>query len=116
MPSDPQALIDYVQKHFPNYDVSLTYEAGCYGFSSAREYLNMGWQVSIVNPADVPTGHKQSFQKTDKIDSRNLCRQLKMGNLKSIYIPTEAQEQFRALVRHRISLAKDLRRAKRGIL
>jgi transposase len=109
---DAEALFQYVDTHFPDSEVQLCYEAGCCGFSTARHYAHLGWNVVVVNPADVPTMHKQNFQKTDKIDSRNLCKQLQMGNLKPIYIPTEDQEQFRALLRHRMQLAKDLRRIK----
>ena len=59
----------------------------------------MGWQVAIVNPADVPRMDKQNNQMTDKIDSRNLCKQLQKNNLRAIHIPTEEQEQFRSLLR-----------------
>ena len=115
MPPDPDALFEYVHKLFPQHDVHLTYEAGCCGFSSARYYLNLGWNVTIVNPADIPVSNKHAFQKTDKIDSRNLCKQLQLGTLKNIYIPTEAQEQFRSLLRHRLKLTRDLRRIKSQI-
>ncbi|MEI9807995.1 MAG: hypothetical protein WDO16_09035 [Bacteroidota bacterium] len=38
MPPDPSKLADYVSHHFPGHEVSLTYEAGCCGFSAARYF------------------------------------------------------------------------------
>jgi transposase len=95
--------------------VLLTYEAGSCGFSAARYFLNLGWNVTVVNPADVPRIDKQNYQKTDKIDSRNLCKQLQNDNLRAIHIPTEDQEQFRSLLRHRTNITKELRRVKTQI-
>jgi transposase len=115
MPPDPENLYEYVSKHFPGHEVSLTYEAGCCGFSAARYFLNLGWDVVVVNPADVPKMDKQNYQKTDKIDSRNLCKQLQSNNLKAIYIPTEQEEQLRSLLRHRNQVVKQLRKVKTNI-
>jgi len=114
-PPDPEGLYDYVIAHFPRHDVSITYEAGCCGFSAGRYFLGLGWQVTIVNPADVPRMDKQNYQKTDKIDSRNLCKQLQKNNLRAIHIPTEEQEQFRSLLRQRTNITKELRRVKSHI-
>lgn len=115
MPPDPDVLYDYVAAHFPTHEVAMTYEAGCCGFSAARYFLNLGWAVTVVNPADVPRMDKQNYQKTDKIDSRNLCKQLQKNNLKAIHIPTEEQEQFRSLLRQRTNITKELRRVKSHI-
>jgi len=115
MPPSSEQLYDHVQKTFPDHEVSLTYEAGCCGFSAARYFLNLGWQVKVVNAADVPIANKQIYQKTDKIDCRNLCRQLQDGRLRGIHIPTENQEQLRSLLRHRNNIVKQLRREKQLI-
>jgi len=114
-PPDPEGLYDYVIAHFPGHDVSITDEAGCCGFSAGRYFLGLGWQVTIINPADVPRMDKQNYQKTDKIDSRNLCKQLQKNNLRAIHIPTEEQEQFRSLLRQRTNITKELRRMKSHI-
>lgn len=115
MPAEPSALIGYVEKHFPHHQVSCCYEAGCCGYWIARSLQQHGWQVSVVNPADVPRSAKQDWQKTDKIDSRNLCKHLEMGNLRGIYIPDEEQEQLRSLFRRRVHLARQLRTIKNHI-
>ena len=112
MPPYPEQLYNHVQKTFPDHEVSLTYEAGCCGFSAARYFLNLGWTVKVVNAADVPIANKQLYQKTDKIDCRNLCKQLQDDRLVGIHIPTESQEQLRSLLRHRNYIVKQLRTEK----
>lgn len=115
MPSVGEDLYLYVENTFPKYEVHLVYEVGCCGFSAARYFLNLGWNVLVVNPADVKTSDKQRYQKTDALDSKNLSNQLKMGVLKGIYIPTEEHEQFTTLARHRTQVTKKLRQTKSHI-
>ncbi|WP_336518567.1 IS110 family transposase [Pollutibacter soli] len=115
MPADAGKLVDYVNNHFSTHQVSLTYEAGCCGFSAARYFLNLGWQVKVVNASDVPRSDKQNYQKTDKLDSRNLCKQLQQDQLTGIFIPTEHQEQLRSLLRQRNQVVKQLRVVKSQI-
>ncbi len=74
MPPDQELLYKHVNKTFPNHEVYLAYEVCCCGFSAARYFLNLGWQVTVVNPGDITIYNKQLFQKTDKIDCRNLCK------------------------------------------
>lgn len=115
MPADPDTLINYVGNHFAGHEVSCCYEAGCCGYWIARSLQQTGWEVKVVNPADVPRINKQDWQKTDKLDSRNLCKHLSDGNLKGIYIPGEEQEQLRSLFRRRIHLVRHLRTIKNHI-
>jgi transposase len=115
MPSKSSDLDEYVEKNFPQHEVHLVYEAGCCGFSVARYFLNLGWNVLVVNPADVKTGDKQKYQKTDSLDARNLSNQLKAGTLVGINIPTEAEDQFTSLARHRTQVTKKLRQTKSHI-
>ena len=115
MPSISEDLYQYVERTFPDHEVDLVYEAGCCGFSSARYFLNLGWNVLVVNPADIKTGDKERYQKTDALDSKNLFNQLKSGVLRGIHIPTEEQEQFMTLARHRTQVTKKLRQTKTHI-
>lgn len=115
MPSKPADLYDYIAKTFPNHQVNLVYEAGGCGFHTARYFLNLGWDVLVVNPADIKRGDKERYQKTDSIDSKNLSNFLKRGDLKGIFIPTEDQEQFLSLARHRSQVTRKLRQIKSQI-
>lgn len=112
MPSKSYDLEQYVISNFYNHEVFLVYEAGCCGFSVARYFLNLGWNVLVVNPADVKTGNKERYQKTDALDAKNLCNQLKSGTLKGINIPTDVEDQFTSLARHRTQVTKKLRTTK----
>lgn len=108
-------MCQYVERTFPNHKEHLVYEAGYSGFSVARYFLNLGWHVLVVNPADVKTSDKERYQKTDALDSKNLSNQLKAGVLKGIFIPTEEHEQFTTLARHRTQVTKKLRQTKSHI-
>lgn len=115
MPASTQSLIDYVEKHLAGHEVICCYEAGCCGYWIARSLQQQGWQVKVANPADIPRTDKQGWQKTDKIDSRHLSKQLQSGNIKGIYIPQEEQEQLRSLFRRRIHLVRQVRTLKNHI-
>jgi transposase len=75
----------------------------------------MGWKVTVVNPADVPQMDKQNYQKTDKIDCRNLAKQLQAEQLRGIHIPTAEQDQLKSLLRQRAEVTKQLRTIKTQI-
>lgn len=115
IPAREETLINYVESYFPAHQVAITYEAGCCGFHAARCFLNCGWEVTVVNPADVPTMDKQHHQKTDKVDCRNLSKQLKADQLRGIYIPDTEQDLLKSLLRHKAQLSKQLRTLKNQI-
>lgn len=96
MPPQPEKLVDYVLQHFYGHQVYITYESGCCGFSAARYFIQLGWEVVVVNAADIPRIQKQQFQKTDRIDCRILCKTLQQQQLKAIHIPTEDKTSFAA--------------------
>jgi len=112
MPPDAEKLAHYVSHHFSDHQVFITYESGCCGFSAARYFIERGWNVVVVNAADIPRIQKQQFQKTDRIDCRLLCRHLQQEQLKAIYIPTREQDELRSLVRHRNTVVRQLRQVK----
>ena len=115
MPPEADKLVDYVKAHFADHEVAITYEAGCCGFSAARYFSNIGWEVKVVNASDVPRSDKQFYQKTDRLDCRNLCKQLQKDQLHGIYIPMEGEEQLRSLLRQRNQVVKQLRKSKTHI-
>lgn len=112
MPPEPLQLENYVDENFADYEVHITYESGCCGFSAARYFSNLGWHTVVVNAADIPRMNKQNYQKTDRIDCRNLSKQLQAGQLRAIHIPTEGQDHLRSLVRQRNCIVRQLRQSK----
>lgn len=111
----PEALFNYVNSHFSDHEVHLVYESGCCGFWAARYFFNVGWQVTVVNPADIPRMNKQLYQKTDKLDCRNLSKQLQAGQLRGIFVPDEAQDELKSLLRQRAEITRNLRSIKSSI-
>lgn len=111
-PPDVDKVYQYVCKHFPDYQVSIAYEVGCCGYEPARKFISFGWDTFVVNPADIPRPAKNNFVKTDKIDARNIARQLRAGLLKKLTIPDRNQETLRSLTRQRTALVRNFRRVK----
>jgi len=109
---DPEILQKYVLKHFPDYEVSVAYEAGCCGYYAHRCFEGYGWRSLVVNPADIHRKGKEKHTKTDRIDAQLISRELKDGRLDSIHIPTIEREELRSLFRRRNDLVKDFRRIK----
>lgn len=108
-------LTEYLNRNYPNANYYSCYEAGFCGFSLHRELGIYGIQNIVVNPADVPTTHKEKTQKRDKRDSRKLARELSENSLYAIYIPSEPAEALRLLGRLLTKTSKSVRRAKSRI-
>jgi len=115
MPPDAPTLKKYVERHYRDYEVYCCYESGCCGFSHHRHFESYGWNSIVVTPADIHRPAKAQFQKTDKIDARLLCRELKDGRLKGIHVPDIEREQLRCLFRRRNELVKQMRKIKTQI-
>lgn len=114
---DPRVedLTSYLKKHYPGAKYKSVYEAGYSGYWIHRELKAAGIENIVVNPADVPTRHKEKRRKTDKVDARKLCRELNNHTLDAIYVPTVEEESFRDLVRRRVQLVGNQTRVKNRI-
>lgn len=112
---NPQLMVDYLYKNFPGAIYKAAYEAGKFGFWIQRQLTNLGVECLVVNPADIPKSQKDSLQKTDPRDARNISLRLQSGFLRGIHIPDEQQEADRLLFRHRKKVLKDLNRCKNRI-
>lgn len=109
---DPGLLANYLQKHFPGAEYHSVYEAGYSGYWISRQLKELGVDNIIVNPADVPTTHKEEDHKTDRVDSRKLARSLQKGELTGIYEPSAYSISVRQVVRQRGQLVQELAREK----
>ncbi|MEI6848083.1 MAG: hypothetical protein WCK32_08665 [Chlorobiaceae bacterium] len=69
--STPSAgtLLSYLQRQYPGCKYYAVYEAGYSGFWPARDLLSQKIETIVVNPADIPTMHKERSTKTDSVDS-----------------------------------------------
>ena len=109
-PPSAQLLARFLNNNYPNGNYFSAYEAGFCGFGAHRQLLSLGIKNMVVNPADIPRMDKELTYQTDKSDSRSLARELRNRQLRAIHVFTPSHEEFRALFRYRISIAKDIRR------
>jgi len=116
MASDSEELIKHLRKNYPEGNYYSVYEAGFSGFKLHRDLMTAGIKNIIVNPADVPTSHKEKSGKTDKVDARKLARELSTGrSLRGISVPSEEEEGLRDIIRRRGQLVVDQTRIKNQI-
>lgn len=115
MDPSPIQLAEHMNRKYPKGKYYSCYEAGFCGYWIDEELRSYGINNIVINPADVPTTHKEKTIKTDKIDSRKLARELENGSLKRIYVPSKYHQELRSLSRQRESLVKDQTRIKNRI-
>lgn len=111
----PRVLADYLRRNFPGGTYHSAYEAGFCGYWIHNHLKALGINSMVVNPADIPTTHKEKVQKEDARDSRKIARELRNGNLTPIYVPSSKTIEDRCLVRTRAVMVKDLARNKNRI-
>ena len=111
----PHTMAQHLRHHYPQATYVAAYEAGKFGFWIQRQLSAYGIECLIVNPADIPKSQKDTLQKTDPRDARNLGLRLQSGVLRGIHIPDEQQEADRIFFRHRKRIWKDLTRCKNRI-
>ena len=114
-PPDVEVLVNYLHRYFPGAMYHCVYEAGYCGFWIHDALKERGIDCLVVNPADVPTKHKEHTNKTDRVDSRKLTRNLRNGELDAIYVPKRSSLEDRSLVRTRYHFVKKQTRCKNQI-
>jgi transposase len=95
----------------PEVELRVAYEAGPTGYALHRQLTSLGIDCMVVAPSLIPTqpGNKV---KTDKRDALKLARLLRSGDLTPVWVPDEAHEALRNLVRARADAKADQLRAK----
>lgn len=110
-----EKLVDYLKRNFPGGTYFCAYEAGFSGLWLHRELISLGVNNIVVNPADIPTSHKETDRKRDAVDSAKIARSLRSGELTGIYIHCNESLHLRSLLRLRCSMVVDLNRIKNRI-
>lgn len=108
----PELLYNYLVKNFPGGIYHSAYEAGFCGYWIHNKLKSFGINSIVVNPADIPTTHKEKVQKEDARDSRKIAKTLRSGDLIPIHVPCLKTLDDRSLMRTRSALVKDLTRNK----
>lgn len=105
----------YLNKHYPDGNYNIVYEAGFAGFTPYRKFKELNLNCIVVNPADIPSTNKEKVVKRDPSDSRKLSRELENGSLKAIYVPDIVSEELRSLMRLRFRYIQQQTRLKNRI-
>jgi transposase len=91
--------------------LQVAYEAGPTGYSLQRQLANLGIACLVVAPSLVPKQTGNTV-KTGRRDALKLARLLRSGDLTPVWVPDEAHEALRNLVRVRADAKADQLRAK----
>jgi transposase len=90
------------------------YEAGPTGYGLYRQIIALGHQCTVVAPSLIPRKPGDRI-KTNRRDAMQLARLLRAGELTAVWVPEEAHEAVRELIRSREAAVNDLRRKRQAI-
>jgi len=91
------------------------YEAGPCGYGVRRRLTELGHRCDVVAPSLIPRRAGDRV-KTDRRDAMMLVQTLRAGQLTEVWVPDEAHEAMRDLVRLRAQAVRDLRKARQQLL
>src|SRR4030095_4221706 len=111
LPYSAQALLSYVNNHFPGQRLAFVYEAGPTGFGLHDALVAAGHPCQVVAPSMVPTAPGQRV-KTNRLDARKLSENLRGGQLRSIHVPSCNYRELRHLVHLRDTHVGELKATK----
>jgi transposase len=95
--------------------VRCVYEAGVSGYHLHRALTKHGIFCEVAAPSLTPRRAGKRV-KTDRRDAKDLARLYRSGELTSIVIPNERQEDLRDLLRAREDALEDLNRARHRLV
>jgi len=95
----------------PEVELRVAYEAGPTGYALHRQLTKMSIDCIVVAPSLIPKRSGDKV-KTDRRDALKLARLLRSGDLTPVWVPDEAHEALRSLVRARADAKSDQLRAK----
>jgi transposase len=114
--SRPEAVRKLVEKLAKKHArLAFCYEAGPTGYGLYRQIRRLGHPCLVAAPSMVPVrpgGHI----KTDRRDATTLASLFRAGELTAIWVPDEAHEAMRDLVRGRHAAMEGVRRARQQLL
>jgi transposase len=110
--NDPSAIRKLMTRlGGPDIEVRVAYEAGPTGYALYRQLSGLNIACLVVAPSLIPKRPGERV-KTDRRDALKLARLLRSGDLTPVWVPDEAHEALRNLVRARADAKADQLRAK----
>lgn len=114
VPNRPDAIRKLVRKLGSPEELHACYEAGCCGYVLYWQLAELGIRCDVVAPSLVPVRSGDRV-KTDRRDAEKLARCLRAGDLTPVWVPDQAHEAMRDLVRARLAAKQDLARARHRV-
>src|SRR5256886_15427459 len=118
IPNREESIRRLVKKLGPAEQLQACYEAGPTGYVLYWQLTAVGVKCEVVAPTLVPVKAGDRV-KTDRRDAMKLAQSYRSGDLTAAWVPDEAHEALRDLVRARHRLSKFLlrhgRRAPSGV-
>jgi transposase len=111
IPNTPDAVRRLVKKLGAPQRLRVCYEAGPTGYVLYRQLTQLAVRCDVVAPTLVPTRPGDRV-KTDRRDALKLARSYRSGDLTPVWVPDDAHEALRDLVRAREAATKDQLRAR----
>jgi len=59
MKHNPESLRRKIEKEYPEYEIEVVYECGCFGYWAHRLFESYGWKSVVVNPSDIQEGRNK---------------------------------------------------------
>src|SRR5437867_233033 len=114
IPNRPEAVAKLVRKLGPREHLRVCYEAGPCGYVLYWQLTKLGVHCDVVAPTLIPRKPGDRV-KTDRRDAAKLARCYRAGDLTPCWVPDDAHEALRDLIRAREAARKDQQRARRRL-
>jgi transposase len=95
-------------------ELRFCYEAGPCGYGIQRQLTEAGHGCVVVAPSLIPRKPGDRI-KTDRRDAINLAKLHRAGELTAVWVPDQAHEAVRDLVRARLAAVRTLRQARQQL-
>jgi transposase len=95
-------------------ELRFCYEAGPCGYGIQRQLTAAGHECAVVAPSLIPRKPGERI-KTDRRDAINLAKLHRAGELTPVWVPDQAHEAIRDLVRARLAAVRTLRQARQQL-
>jgi transposase len=111
IPNRLESIRKLVNKLGPTKQLKACYEAGPTGYVLYWQLTQLGVACEVIAPGLVPVKATDRV-KTDRRDAEKLARCYRAGELTAVWVPDEAHEALRDLVRAREAAKKDQLKAR----
>ena len=111
-------FVDKLRSMNPADDVSFIcgYEAGCLGYSLYHQLTDCGIECVILAPSTMAVSRDSNVKKNDKRDAAVIAKCLAFSTFKSVFIPSEQDDQVKEYIRMRDDHKQQLKENKQQIM